>query len=103
MVFASSVALKTLSLSLFMQLRFFWRPKGRAVAFDLGLLYFGTYAFLGSNVPGVYYTWPMYRELVQKMIESPKMQRRGLRNTAELLEQTSDLPDFKASYYLADM
>ena len=92
-----------LSVLCFMQIRILWRPKGRNPAFDLGLVYFGTYAFLGSNVPGVYYTWPMYRDLVQKMIESPKMQKRGLRNTLELIEQSKDLEDYKSNYYIADM
>ena len=63
-IFKTSLGLKMLSLCLFMQLRFWRRPAGRSYAFDLGLIYFGTYAFLGSYIPGVYLMWPEYMDLV---------------------------------------
>ena len=55
--FAASVAMKGLSLFTLMHLRFLWRPVGRPWLFDLSLIYFATYAFLGSNIPGVVLTW----------------------------------------------
>ena len=55
--FASSVAMKGLSLFTFMHLRFLWRPVGRPWLFDFSLIYLATYAFLGSNIPGVVLTW----------------------------------------------
>ena len=62
--FCSSVAMKTLSVFFFTHVRILWRPVGRPWLFDFMLLYFGSYAFLASNVPGVWQTWPAYRHLV---------------------------------------
>ena len=55
--FAASVAMKGLSVFTLMHLRFLWRPVGRPWLFDLSLIYLATYAFLGSNIPGVFLTW----------------------------------------------
>jgi len=90
-VFKTSVGMKMMSVFFFMQLRLYRRPVGRSYAFDLLLVYLGAYSFLGSNIPGVYYTWPMYQDLAQKLLQSEKLRKRGLRNTHEFLDQTADL------------
>ena len=102
-MFKTSVGMKMLSVTFFMQLRFYRRPVGRPYAFDLLLIYLGAYSFLGSNIPGVYLTWPMYQDLAQKLLQSEKLKKRGLRNTHEFLDQTKDLKDFKSHYYMYDM
>ena len=56
--FMTSVAMKGVSVFLLMHLRLFWRPIGRPWLFDFSLVYMSLYAFLGSNIPGVYQTWP---------------------------------------------
>ena len=103
LVFKTSVGMKMLSLVLFMHLRFYKRPVGRPFAFDFALIYFGTYAFLGSNVPGVYLAWPLYQDQVKKLLESDKLRKRGLRNTLEFLDETRDLDFYKSHYYMYDM
>ena len=62
-VFYSSTGLKLFGVFLFMNLRFYKRPVGRSFAYDFLLVYLGTYAILGSNVPAIHATWPMYRDL----------------------------------------
>ena len=91
-----------MSVFLLMHLRFYKRPLGRPWTFDLGLIYFATYAFLGSNIPGVFYTWPAYEELVTRMAKSKKMQSGKMRHGTEFLDETC-LTDYKAFYYRYDM
>ena len=79
-VFRSSVCLKVLGLFLLINLRVLKRPVGRPIFYDFFLLYSGTYAFLGSNIPGVFLTWPRYSDYVRRMLESDKMKKRGLKN-----------------------
>jgi len=85
-----------------MNLRLFRRPVGRPLLLDFALIYLGAYSWLGSNIPGVYKTWPLYADQVQKLLESDKMRKRGLKNAHEFLDQTS-LSDFKCYYYMYDM
>ena len=96
------MACKLLGVSLLLHLRFFRRPVGRPISFDLALLYFGTYSILGSNIPGVYLKWHLYSDSVQTLLESEKLRRRGLRNTQEFLNYCS-LPDHRCVYYKTDM
>ena len=70
--------------------------------YDLGLIYFGTYSILGSNIPGVFKTWDLYQDQVKKLLESEKMKKRGLRNSSDFLDETA-LTDFKCVYYQTDM
>ena len=102
MMFRSSCAMKAMSVFLATQLRFFRRPVGRSWLFDFTLIYLSTYCMLGSNIPGVLQTWPMYSDLTQRMLECDKLKKRGLRNTMDFMNQTS-LPDHKCYFYLADM
>ena len=78
--FTTSVAMKGLSVFTLMHLRFLWRPVGRPWLFDLSLVYLATYAFLGSNIPGVLLTWNQYMPLAKRMFESDELRKRGLRN-----------------------
>ena len=61
--FIASVAMKGISLFALMHLRFLWRPVGRPWLFDISLLYVSMYTFLGSNIPGVFFTWNDYLPL----------------------------------------
>lgn len=101
-VFKSSLAFKGLGLFFLLNMRLFRRPLGRSAFFDVLLLYLGSYCILGSNIPGVMATWDLYAPLVQKMLESEKMKKRGLKNQFELLNQVA-LSDFKAVYYAVDI
>ena len=65
--FKLSMALKCISIFLLMHLRLYKRPVGRPWIFDFGLLYFSAYSFLGSNIPGVFFTWDEYEDLAKKM------------------------------------
>ena len=58
--FTIAMGLKMLSVVLLSHLRLYKRPAGRSWMFDLGLLYFSAYAFVGSCIPGVFLTWPHY-------------------------------------------
>ena len=102
LVFKTSVASKLLGVLTLMNLRFYKRPVGRPWSFDIGLVYVGAYLILGSNIPGVFMTWHLYSEQVQKLLESDKMKKRGLRNANEFLNQTA-LADHKCVYYSWDM
>lgn len=84
-MFNSSVGMKALGIFLLMNIRIYKRPPGRMVAYDLLLTYFGIYSILGSNIPGVFYTWDTYKDLVKKLLESDKLRKRGLRNMNEFL------------------
>ena len=101
--FRMSVAMKGLSLFTIMHLRLLWRPVGRPWLFDLSLVYFSLYAFLGSNIPGVFTTWSEYMPLTERMFESAKLRKRGLNNQLDFLNETHLQPDFKAVYYKAEM
>ena len=101
--FQMSVALKGLSIFSMMHLRFLWRPVGRPILFDLSLIYFSLYCFLGSNIPGVFMTWPEYMPLAKRMFDSKKLQKGGKRNLADFLDETHLQPDYKAVYYKYDM
>ncbi len=101
-IFKTSVACKSAGVFLFLNLRLFKRPVGRPIMFDLLLMYFGSYLILGSNIPGVFYKWDSYSDLVKKLLESDKMKKRGLKNTHEFLNQTS-LSDARCVYYQWDM
>jgi hypothetical protein len=57
-VFRWNVGMKLLSAFILMHLRFYKRPAGRPWFYDLLLMYSGAYAFLLSNVVGVYKAWP---------------------------------------------
>ena len=59
--FLMSLGMKGLSLFTLMHLRFLWRPVGRPILFDISLVYLSLYAFLGSNIPGVFLTWNDYK------------------------------------------
>ena len=63
------------SLFLLMHLRFYKRPAGRPWIFDAGLIYFATYGILGSNIPGVFYTWHEYEHLALKMVKSARIKK----------------------------
>ena len=97
--FVSSLAMKGLSIFLLMHLRFYKRPAGRAWIFDIGLIYFSAYAFLGSNIPGVWRTWPEYKHLAKRMFESDKLRKARIRGHVDFLNETRLEPDFKAVYY----
>mmetsp|Transcript_35576 Transcript_35576/g.46814 ORF Transcript_35576/g.46814 Transcript_35576/m.46814 type:complete len:133 (+) Transcript_35576:308-706(+) len=101
--FASSLVMKGVSVFLLMHLRLTWRPVGRPWLFDFGLLYFSAYAFLGSNIPGVWRTWPEYKHLAKRMFESEKMRKRGIRSQTDFLNESRLEPDFKAVYYRNEM
>ena len=101
--FRASIGMKGLSLFTLMHLRFLWRPVGRPWLFDLSLVYFSVYTFLGSNIPGVFMTWPEYMPLAKRMFESPKLRKRGLRNQLDFLDETNLKPEFKANYYKLEM
>ena len=79
-VFKSSLTLKALGMFFFLNIRLIRRPVGRSGFFDALLMYLGSYCILGSNIPGVMATWDSYAPLVQKMLESDKMKKRGLKN-----------------------
>ena len=100
--FKSSVAMKAMSILCFMHLRFLWRPKGRPLIYDMWLIYSGLYFMLGSNIPGVHYTWQRYSHLVDKMFTSEKLRKRGLRNTNEFLDE-SRIPDYRVYLHYADI
>ena len=72
--------MKSMSVFLFAHLRFLWRPVGRPWLFDMTLIYFSLYFYLGSNIPGVFMTWSDYNNLARKMFESEKLRKRGLSN-----------------------
>lgn len=57
---------------------------------------------MGSNIPGVFMKWNDYDDLVETMLTSKKLQKRGLRNVHDFLNESS-LPDYKCVYYQADM
>jgi len=101
-VFRWSIGMKAASLFFLTNLRFFRRPATRAWSYDLMLIYLSIYSFLGSNIPGVYLTWPMYSDYCQRMFESEKMRKRGLRNMNSFLDRTS-LDGYKCYYYLYDI
>ena len=69
-----------------MNLRLYRRPKGRPLFLDFALIYLGAYCWLGSNIPGVFRAWPLYADQVQKLLESDKMRKRGLKNANEFLD-----------------
>ena len=94
--------MKGLSVFLLMHLRFLWRPVGRSWLFDFGLVYFSAYAFLGSNVPGVWSTWSQYKHLTKRMFESDRFSK-GFRSHTDFLNKTRISPDYKAVYYRAEM
>ena len=98
-----SVGMKGLAVLSLMHLRLLWRPVGRPWLFDFGLVYFSLYCFLGSNIPGVFTTWPEYKDLAKRMFESEKLRKRGLRNQVDFLNETRLKPDYKASYYKFEM
>ena len=100
--FKWSVSLKMMGVLCFMHLRFFRRPVGRPWLFDMTLLYTGSYLLLGSNIPGVCLTWDKYCLLIEKMFESAKMKKRGLRNTYEFMDE-SWIPDYRVYYHYIDM
>ena len=100
--FNISTSLKAFSVLLLMHLRFYKRPIGRPITFDLGLIYFGLYAFLGSNIPGVFMTWQDYEKLALRMAEHQKTKKRKARHGTEFLDETN-LPDYKAFYYRYDI
>ena len=75
--FRYSLAMKAASIFTLMHLRFFRRPAGRPWMFDFSLLYFGTYLFLGSSIPGVFATWPDYMYLVKRMLLSDTLRKKG--------------------------
>ena len=100
--FRISTTLKAFSVLLLMHLRLYKRPAGRPWTFDFGLIYFGVYAFLGSNIPGVFLTWPDYERMALRMAEYQKTRKRKLRHGTEFLDETH-LPDFKAFYYRYDI
>ena len=85
-----------------MHLRFYKRPQGRPVLWDLTLLYMGSYALLGSNVPGVFLTWNKYIPCIEKMFKSEKMKKGGLINVMEFLDR-SRIADYRLYYYFIDM
>ena len=84
-VFKSSIASKLLGVLTLINLRIYKRPVGRPWIFDIGLAYMGAYLILGSNIPGVFMKWDLYSDQVQKLLESEKMKKRGLRNANEFL------------------
>ena len=86
-----------------MHLRVLYRPAGRSWLFDFGLIYFATYAFFGSNIPGVFMTWPQYTHLSKKMFQSEILHKRGLQNTQEFLDDTHLQPEWKSVYYRGEM
>ena len=94
--------MKGLAVFFAVQLRFWRRPIGRSWFFDFSLMYASTYCFLASNIPGVLATWDQYSDLTQKMLESEKLKKRGLKNTNDFLNETS-LPDYKCYYYLGEI
>ena len=96
------MSLRGLSVLLLMHLRFYKRPIGRPWIFDLGLIYFASYAFLGCNIPGVFYTWSEYEHLAKRMVQSDKMKKGNIKHGTEFLDQT-ELPDYKAFYYRYEM
>ena len=100
--FTYAMSLRGLSVFLLMHLRFYKRPLGRPWIFDLGLIYFAAYSFLGSNIPGVFYTWNDYEHLAKRMVQSEKMKKGNIKHGTEFLDQT-DLPDYKAFYYRYEM
>ena len=89
--------MKLLSAFILMHLRFYKRPVGRPWLYDIFLMYSGVYAFLLSNVVGVYKAWPQYEDLTQKMIGSRKRVR------PEAVMDETELDDFKCYFYQYDM
>ncbi len=83
--FKTSVGMKALGIFLLMNIRVYKRPPGRMIAYDCLLTYFGIYSILASNIPGVFYTWDSYKDLVKKLLESEKLRKRGLLNINEFL------------------
>ena len=102
LLFKTSIGMKSLGIFLLLNLRLFRRPIGRPITFDIFLMYFGSYCILGSNIPGIFYGWPLYSDLVKKLLESEKLRKRGLRNTSEFLNKTA-LSDAKCIYYMYDI
>jgi hypothetical protein len=66
------------------------------------LIYSGLYFMLGSNIPGVHYSWHRYSHLIDKMFTSEKLMKRGLRNTNEFLDE-SRIPDYRVYMHYADI
>ena len=95
--------MKGLSVFILMHLRLLWRPMGRPWLFDFSLIYFSIYAFMGSNIPGVFMTWPEYMPYTKRMFESSKLRKRGLNNQMDFLNDTHLEPEFKAVYYKGEM
>ncbi len=77
--------MKAFGIFLLLNLRIYNRPPGRMIAYDCLLAYFGIYSILASNIPGVFYSWDTYKDLVRELLESDKLRKRGLRNMHEFL------------------
>ena len=84
--FKWSVGMKMFAVFCLMHLRFWKRPDARPFIWDFVLAYAGSYAMFGSNIPGVYLTWDRYSPLIQRMLESEKLKKRGLGNTFEFMD-----------------
>ena len=84
--FRIAMALKSLSVLFLMHLRFYKRPAGRPIIFDVGLIYCAAYAFIGCNIPGVFYTWDEYEHLAKKMVQSGKMRKGTIKHGTEFLD-----------------